>query len=310
MPSLSALSSKFNTIKYLVISFVMAVSLWYVVVGSEQVEAQVEIRLDYKGQPANLVVREGQMAKVTARLRGPAELLRGLHNRDLGYTVDLSSLKRGANVLPLTLEDLGDFKAYEVVDVTPSRLILDVDALMERQVPLQASIVELPAESPFRLTHILLDPTVAKVTGPEGVLRNLEALTVRLDPNLNLQTGAHVESLAIVSPEHVEVSPPVATLRYTLALKTTKLSLQRVVQAEALLRDRFAISPTKVQMEVEVPEGRAKDAEYLAAIRVVVRPPDTFPAGKTSQDMPILVVLPSGSRLVSVDPSVVTVRMK
>ena len=126
----SVTESHWQTVKYILLSLLLAVGLWYVVIGSAQVEAQFDLRVDYRGLPEGLVVRDGMVNRISVRLRGPGELLRGLHSRDLAYTVDLSEVKKGANVLPLSVDSLTDLKSYEVVDVSPSRLVLEVDALL------------------------------------------------------------------------------------------------------------------------------------------------------------------------------------
>lgn len=68
-------------------------------------------------------------------------------------------------------------------------------------------------------------------------------------------------------------------MRYTLALKTAELELRRVVQLDAEARARYDVKPRSVSLGVEVPEGRVRDAEYQAAIRVVVRPPQLTTPG-------------------------------
>lgn len=301
----SATESHWQTVKYVLLSFLLAVGLWYVVIGSEQVEAQLDLRVDYRGLPDGLVVRDGMVNRLSVRLRGPAELLRSLHSRDLTYTVDLSGVQRGANVLPLAVDRLADFKAYEVVDVAPSRLVLEVDALTERVLPLEVSITPLPDGAPLRLSHVLLEPSFVTVKGPESQIRPLEHLSVAFDPNRDMSEGTRAVSVAIAGPDQVEITPPVTTLRYTLALKTQELELRRMVQMDAAERARFSVEPRSVALTVEVPEGRVSDAEYLAAIRVVVRPPDHVEPGGRAE-APVLVVLPSGTRLVRVEPSGVT----
>lgn len=301
----SVTDSHWQTVKYILLSFLFAMGLWYVVIGSAQVEAQVDVRVDYRGLPEGLVVRDGMVNRLSVRLRGPGELLRGLHSRDLSYTVDLSGVKKGANVLPLSVDTLTDLKAYEVVDVAPSRLVLEVDALTERVLPLEVNITPLPDAAPLRLTHVLLEPSFVTVKGPESQVKPLEHLSVAFDPNQDMSEGTRAVNVAIAGPDRVEITPPVTTLRYTLALKTTELELRRVVQLDAEERARYNVVPRTVDLTVEVPEGRVRDAEYQAAIRVVVRPPRLAQTGD-SAEAPVLVVLPAGARLVRVTPSAVT----
>lgn len=302
----SVTESHWQTLKYILLSFLLAVGLWYAVIGSAQVEAQLDLRVDYRGLPEGLTVRDGMVNKISVRLRGPAELLRGLHSRDLTYTADLSGVQKGANVLPLNVDSLADFKAYEVVDVTPSRLVLEVDALTERVLPLEVNITPLPDDAPLRLTHVLLEPSFVTVKGPESRVKPLEHLTVAFNPNQDMTEGARAVSVAIAGPDQVEITPPVTTLRYTLSLKTSELELRRAVQLDAEGRARYAVTPRTVALTVEVPEARVRDAEYQAAIRVVVRPPELATPGDRAE-VPVLVVLPAGARLVRVEPSVVTI---
>ena len=99
MPSAS--NSKIQTVLFAILSLFIAANLWYVVVARNHVETQLDIRVEYRGLPDGLVMREGLVNHITVRLRGSAELLRNLHSRDLVYTADLSDIQRGANALPL-----------------------------------------------------------------------------------------------------------------------------------------------------------------------------------------------------------------
>ena len=305
----SVTESHWQTVKYILLSLLLAVGLWYVVIGSAQVEAQFDLRVDYRGLPEGLVVRDGMVNRISVRLRGPGELLRGLHSRDLAYTVDLSEVKKGANVLPLSVDSLTDLKSYEVVDVSPSRLVLEVDALTERVLPLEVNIAPLPDEAPLRLTNVLLEPSFVTVKGPESLVKPLEHLSVSFDPNQDMDEGTRAMNVAVAGPDQVDITPPVTTLRYTLALKTAELELRRVVQLYAEARARYDVKPRSVSLGVEVPEGRVRDAEYQAAIRVVVRPPQLTTPG-SGAEAPVLVVLPAGARLVRVSPSTVTITLK
>ena len=158
----------------ILLSLVFAVGLWYVVTGSAQVEADVAVRVEYRGLSSGLLVEEGMINSVNVRLRGPAELLRSLHDRDLTYTVDLSEVRRGANVIPLEPGRLLEFKAYEVVSSRPNRLVLEVDALAEKIVPLEASVIPPGENSELRLANVLLEPSFVTVQGPEHIVRTLE----------------------------------------------------------------------------------------------------------------------------------------
>ena len=56
---------------YALMAFLMSVTLWYMVTGRERVETLVEVKLEFKGIPSGLVVREGLTNKISVRIRGP-----------------------------------------------------------------------------------------------------------------------------------------------------------------------------------------------------------------------------------------------
>ena len=91
-------------------------------------ETQVELRVEYAACPTDSSAA-GMVNHISVRLRGSAELLRNLHSRDLVYTVDLSGVQRGATALPLAVDSMPDFKAFEILEIMPSRLVLEADAL-------------------------------------------------------------------------------------------------------------------------------------------------------------------------------------
>ncbi|WP_155800194.1 hypothetical protein [Lawsonia intracellularis] len=50
--------------KYFLIAFATALILWYTFNAKEQVERIMDVRLDYKGLPSDLIVTEGQLNKI------------------------------------------------------------------------------------------------------------------------------------------------------------------------------------------------------------------------------------------------------
>lgn len=283
----------------ILLSLVFAVGLWYVVTGSAQVEADVAVRVEYRGLSSGLLVEEGMINSVNVRLRGPAELLRSLHDRDLTYTVDLSEVRRGANVIPLEPGRLLEFKAYEVVSSRPNRLVLEVDALAEKIVPLEASVIPPGENSELRLANVLLEPSFVTVQGPEHIVRTLEKLDVNYDANREAESGPRSVNLAIVAPDLVEVTPPVTTLRYTLTAKTELLDLERLVQLDGGSMSEYTVTPPRVKLRVDVPEARMHDSSYLASIRVLARVPEL--ARCAGARVSVLVMLPPGAHLVDVE---------
>ena len=296
-------NSRLQTVLSVLLSLVIATGLWYLVVGRDHVETQVELRVEYRGLPDGLVIREGMVNHISVRLRGSAELLRNLHSRDLVYTVDLSGVQRGATALPLAVDSMPDFKAFEILEIMPSRLVLEADALTERVVPLENKMLPLPADSPYLISHAILEPSFVTVKGPETQVNSLDRLIVVYDPTKNASEGPHEANVAIVAPPQVEITPPVTTLRYSLDLKTQNVTLSREIQLDND-DEGYSVRPDQASVEISVPEALVEDRDYLDAVRVIVRQPADFTPGDSAEVTPI-VMLPSGAGLISIEPPTV-----
>lgn len=301
-------NSRIQTVLFALISLVIATGLWYIVVGRDHVETQVELRVEYRGLPDGLIIREGMVNHISVRVRGSAELLRYLHSRDLFYTVDLSAVQRGATALPLAVDSIPEFKAFEILEIMPNRLVLEADALTERVVPLEHKLLPLPEDSPYLISHPILEPSFVTVKGPETQVNSMERLVVVYNPAKNASEGPHEANVAIVAPPQVEVTPPVTTLRYALEVKTTNVTLTRDILLDSE-NSRYNVSPGIATVEISVPEALAEDKDYLDAVRVIVREPASLPQGD-SVEIPPIVMLPSDATLVSIKPSAAVLSLK
>lgn len=301
-------NSRIQTVLFALISLIIATGLWYIVVGRDHVETQVELRVEYRGLPDGLIIREGMVNHISVRVRGSAELLRYLHSRDLFYTVDLSDVQRGATALPLAVDSIPEFKAFEILEVIPNRLVIEADALTERVVPLEHKLLPLPEDSPYLISHPILEPSFVTVKGPETQVNSMERLVVVYNPAKNASEGQHEANVAIAAPPQVEITPPVTTLRYALEVKTTTVTLKRDILLDSE-NSRYKVSPSIATVEISVPEALAEDKDYLDAVRVIVREPASLTQGD-SVEIPPIVMLPSDATLVSIEPSAAVLSLK
>ncbi len=111
------------------IALCMAVGLWYGITGSEKVETQIMVGVEYKGMPPGLVIRSGQVNTLQVRVRASAGVLRTRANRNNMFSLDLSSLKKGANEFIISPSKLSLQSGIEVIialDISNSMLAQDV----------------------------------------------------------------------------------------------------------------------------------------------------------------------------------------
>ncbi|WP_353116213.1 CdaR family protein [Nitratidesulfovibrio sp.] len=293
--------------QYAVMAFVMSVTLWYMVTGRERVEVVSEVRLEFKGIPQNLVVREGLVNKVSVRVRGPKGLVRVMTARDMGYAIDLSNLKRGTNIVPLTAEKLPEARAFEVVEITPSRLTLEVDAIVEKDVPVTVDINgTIPVD--VRIDKAEVTPARVHLRGPESLVSRIDKVKVAVAAPALDEAGTVEVQATPTLPEATESTPPTVSVRLDTALRVKETTLKREVAVQAPQGLRARVAPRTVTLLLEMPASVAADAEALRAIRVYAEVPEGTGAGQ--EKLPVRVDLPDRVRLKDISPDTVSVTFR
>lgn len=111
-------------------------------------------------------------------------MLRSIPQQRLTQAVDLSDIKKGVTVVPLGGDNLGPtFRAFELVDIQPPRIVIKADTLMERSVPLR-TIVDSPLRGgALTVENVSVSPATVVLRGPEDVVSDISSvpLTIMLD---------------------------------------------------------------------------------------------------------------------------------
>ncbi|WP_165176116.1 CdaR family protein [Desulfovibrio sp. ZJ369] len=293
----------------LLVAVLTAVGMWYVVSVRDRLEAQVEVNIDYFGIPSNLVVTDGLISKVLVRLRGPETLLRSIPQQKLTQAVDLSGIKKGDTIVPLSGESMGPaFRAFELVDVQPPRIVLKADTLLERSVPLRA-IVDSPLRGgALTVENVSVSPATVVLRGPESVVSDISSLplTIMLDPKA---AGTTVQQIVTLdTPSLVTATPASVRVQYTITSGRTVISRRCKVELSVENRRLYAVTPDEITVLAEVPEALAKSARYLSRLEVSVVPPALEPGQHAKVELRFR--LPEGMTLLNSATEEVTVSRK
>ncbi len=115
----------------LLISIIAATGMWYVVSVRDRIEAQFDVFIDYYGIPQNLMVTDGLIKKISIRLKGPETLLRSIPKQHLNQQVNLSEIKRGVNIVPLSPDNLQrSFRASKASSLARRRAVSGFSAVL------------------------------------------------------------------------------------------------------------------------------------------------------------------------------------
>lgn len=290
----------------LLFSLCLASGMWYTVSVRDRVDAQLDVRLDYRRIPDNLVVTDGLVNQLRVRLRGPAALVRGINPQSLIQVIDLSHIRKGNNIIPLVPDQWGaDLRAFEIMEVTPARLSLEVDSIQERQLVVSASVRSPLKDSVLAAEHVQVTPSTILVRGPESVVSAMKNIPVSVKLDATAAAGDYNVTLPLDLPSLVSSTPSTVRVSYTITSTRKQITLERPVTIDAPDKRNYTATPSTLLLYVEVPEALTRNSVYLNKASVSVTPPP-LDAG-ASATAPVRFELPEGMELVAPRSADITV---
>ena len=290
--------------QYMGIALFLAATLWYMVTVRDKVESWVDVRVEFKGAPSGLVIRDGLINKVAVRLRAAMGLSRSLSGRDASVALDLSGVTKGVNTLHITPKMLPFTNAFEVMEITPQRIQIIADSVDVRTVPLEATFdTTLPSD--FFIRSLQFIPPSVTVRGAETLVGTLTSVKVPLALGGIGKPGASVLTVSVPAPESVSVTPAQVNVELEVGLRTKTTRLTREVLTGHAQGSGIKASPQRVTVTVEVPESYVGNAEVLSQILATVNVGTGSQPG--TQKLPVTVLVPELVTLKDVSPKEVTI---
>ena len=281
-----------------VLAVIVAIILWVLVSRRDWVETEIEINIDYNSIPANLVVTDGQVNKLLVRLRGPEPLLRSLSRDHINYPINLSDIKKGDNIIPLSPEKLGArMRAFSIIDIQPSRIEIIADALAQKTVPLRVEFDSPLSDEALTIENQSASPSTVILRGPEKVLADISVLPVIVRPDPKITGKPQKVEITLDTQSFVTATPSIVTVQFTITSGRRELTREVPVSIAGDLLDHYQIEPKAIKLLLEVPEALSRDNKYLDQCKASVAPPP-MQEGEIL-NLPITIVTPEGMKILS-----------
>ena len=154
------------------LSVALAVFLWAVVVGEQKVEVAMNIPLEVKGLPSDLIMVNEPGDTLEVHVRGPKTLVNTLSAGEMGLEGLPKNFVEGDNLLDIRPEMIRVPRGIAVVGVNPRRIRVILDAIAQREVEVSPRIEGEPAKG-FVVARVTSTPLHVRMAGPKKDLRRL-----------------------------------------------------------------------------------------------------------------------------------------
>jgi YbbR domain-containing protein len=295
-----------------ILALVLATSLWVYVTDQENPERTVRVPgtvpIEAVNVPPDQAVFPPLDQSVTVRVRAPENLIDGLEPEDFHATIDLADVAAQEVTVAVRVE--ADNPRVEVVDVQPSQVVVNLENVTSRSVPVEPNLVGAPPRG-FEAGVPVIEPAEVVITGAETLVERVDA--VEADVNL---TGARTdfqERLLLQARDNlggniegVRIEPESALIR--VEITQLEFSGPFIVRPEISGSPATGSNVTSVSVEpaIIIVSGAAEVFQNIDPVAGIPTEPVSIEGATTDVVRPVALRLPPGA---TTDQPIVTVRV-
>jgi YbbR domain-containing protein len=164
-----------KNLAYKVLAVLLAIIVWYVVVGEERAEVGLTVPLELINIPRDLIVVNNVTQGIEIRVNGPRSLVRSLSMENLSKSLDLSNTRTGNVSFSISSEGIPLPRGVKITRINPTQVTLVLQKLATKKIKVKPRITGKPA-SGFEIDSIQVNTEQVEIAGPEEVVTNLEHL--------------------------------------------------------------------------------------------------------------------------------------
>jgi YbbR domain-containing protein len=153
-----------------VLSFIIALGLW--IAGHRDTERAIEVPVEFRNIPSDLMVLDNRVDYVVLRLSGPRTLVSTLDADDLKLLVDLYGSKAGSLSFPLGPSAFNIPRGVTVARITPPIIHLRLDPVIKRELPVSIRLSGKPLTG-YKIEEMAVQPESVSVRGPADEIRRM-----------------------------------------------------------------------------------------------------------------------------------------
>ncbi len=157
-----------------VISLLLAITIWFVLSSAQGVEKIVEVPVVVVNKPADLGISSDYVKSVLVQLRS-TPLAPKDFAKNLTVTIDLKDSLPGERVFKITKKNLNLPSGVEVINIRPSTIVLKLEKLVKKKVPVVVRYSGMPAKG-YEITNISLSPRFVWIEGPQSRVKKIKSL--------------------------------------------------------------------------------------------------------------------------------------
>ncbi|HJU12327.1 MAG TPA: CdaR family protein [Candidatus Binataceae bacterium] len=285
-----------------IISLLLAIGLWiFVNAGQHSSVAPFNIPVSYRGLPPGFVITNPHPDFVKIQLTGPQTLLSLVDPSRLTLKLDLSGVGVGQASFKIGLDSFNVPRGTAVTSISPSQIVLDVDKIVFRYLPVHVVTVGTPADG-YRITSIETSPPTVHARAPSKQLAGLSAIATEAVDVTGLTAGTERVAAVTSVGGMMRLDPAEVMVKIAVAPVIATKDFRAVPVAVRNSDYQAKLQPSRINLSLRGPK---LDLNKLDLSNSVFVDADGMESG--TYNVPVQVQLPPGMDLLHIWPDKVKI---
>ena len=289
--------SKEWVLKFL--SLCLAAMLWFFVGGEDVVEKNVMVRVEAINLPNDLIISNKFKREIEVTVRGPRSVLLEMGREQNSFQINLANATPGTRVEDIENNAIPVSRGIEVLRVQPSTIILSLDNLIQKELPIEAATTG-EVSTGYALRSLEITPQSITINGPETILSRVDVIKTTpinlqdLFESVQLQIPLELDQRIIDLIGETSVTADITITYETIEKKVTKIPIE--VPAELGVSE---INPKTASVTVKIPtiiHRKGMDYRSLFSIAAIPIEDETEPGERLQ-----LMVIPAEDLIVPLE---------
>jgi YbbR domain-containing protein len=237
------------------ISLFFAIFLWYFVAGEDRVDMNVRIPVEIVNLPRDLVISNQFKDILDVTVSGPRSIIREISRQHISRSIDLSHATPGNIVIDNKNDSMSFPRGITVLRVQPSHIILLLDKLIQKDLPIRYLTMGRPAAE-YELDGIDLEPKQLTISGPQTLIDKEADIPTKAIDLTGLSNAVTRQVFLKIPPELADlVGEPSITAHIKIKQKIVEREIGKIpIIVNGLSGNRQARLETKiVKVKVRIP---------------------------------------------------------
>ncbi|MEW6426737.1 MAG: CdaR family protein [Thermodesulfobacteriota bacterium] len=254
------------------LSLLLAVFLWYFVVGEDKVDMNILLPIEIVNLPRDLVISNQYKKELDVTVSGPRGIIQTVTRQNLSRKIDLSKAEPGTIVIRNTPESVSMPRGVQILRIQPTHLILTLDRLVKRNLEVVSRLRGEPAPG-YEISAVELRPDHIDLTGPEALLGNLKELSTLPIDVQGLAESREEQIYLDLSPELMEmIGESVITAKVVITRKILSATLEdlavTVENPDETLG--YLLDPETIDVDIRYPVQERNGTPPRSSVRLSV----------------------------------------